>query len=83
VIKGVGLRERIDARWLRHDPEEITAGEAVAGMSLNGLGVSPRPVSCTPQFFAHHPRDLLGREGVRAEMVKRFQLGRTLDEVHA
>jgi len=40
-------------------------------------------LSFTPQFVANKPRDLLFREGVRAEMCKRFQLGRTLDEVHA
>jgi hypothetical protein len=45
VIKGVGLIEMIDARWLRHDQEAITAGEAVAGMIRNGLGFSTRPVS--------------------------------------
>jgi hypothetical protein len=45
VSKGVGLIEMIDARWLLHDQEEITAGEAVAGMLLKGLGFSNRPVS--------------------------------------
>jgi transposase len=83
VIKGLGLIEMIDARLLRHDQEEITAGEAVAGMILNGLGFSNRPLSLTPQFFANKPLDLLFREGVRAEMFNRFKLGRTLDEVHA
>jgi transposase len=83
VIKGVGLIEMIDARLLLHDQEEITAGEAVAGMILNGLGFSNRPLSLTPQFFANKPLDLLFREGVRAEMFNRFKLGRTLEEVHA
>ena len=36
VIKDVGIIEMIDARFPRHDQEEITAGEAVAGMILNG-----------------------------------------------
>ena len=70
----------IDARWLLHDQAEITAGEAVAGMILNGLGVSPRPVSLTPQFLANTPLDRLCREGVRAELFNRFKLGRTLDD---
>jgi uncharacterized protein DUF4277 len=35
----------IDARLLLHDQEEITAGEAVAGMILNGLGFANRPLS--------------------------------------
>ena len=72
----------IDARWLVHDHEEITAGEAVAGMILNGLGFSDRPLTLTPQFFANKPLDLLFHEGVRAEMFNRFKLGRTLDEAY-
>src|SRR5216683_1640980 len=82
VIKDVGIIEMIDARLGLHDQEEITAGEAVAGMILNGLGFSNRPLSLTPQFFANKPLDLLFRPGVCADLFKRFKLGRSLDEVH-
>jgi transposase len=83
VIKDLGIVERVDARLGLHDQEEITAGEAVAGMSLNGLGFSDRPLTLTPQFFVNKPLDLLFREGVRAEMCNRFKRGRTLDAAHA
>jgi transposase len=83
VMKDLGLINMIDARLMPNEQEEITPGEAVAGMVLNGLGFASRPVSLTPQFFANKPLDLLFREGVRAEMFNRFKLGRTLDEVHA
>ncbi len=82
VIKDLGIIEMIDARVPPHDQEEITAGEAVGGMILNGLGFSNRPVSLTPQFFANKPLDLLFRPGVRAEMFNRFKLGRSLDDVY-
>jgi transposase len=82
VIKDLGLIELIDARLVPNEQEEITPGEAVAGMILNSLGFSHRPLSLTPQFFAHKPLDLLFREGVRADMFNRFKLGRTLDEVY-
>jgi hypothetical protein len=36
VIKDLGIPEMIDARLGLHEQEEITAGEAVAGMILNG-----------------------------------------------
>jgi len=72
----------IDARLGADAQEDITPGEAVAGMILNGLGCANRPLSLTPQFFAKTPLDLLCREGVRAEMFNRFTLGRTLDKVH-
>src|SRR6266446_1873832 len=83
VIKDLRIIEMLDARLGLHDQEEITAGEAVAGMILNGLGFSDRPLTLTPQFFTNKPLDLLFREGVDAEMFNRFKLGRTLDEVHA
>ena len=73
----------IDARLVPDSQEEITPGEAVAGMILNGLGFANRPLSLTPQFFANKPLDLLFREGVCAERFNRFQLGRTLDEVYS
>src|SRR6266436_4052352 len=83
VIKDLGLISMIDTRIVPDEQEEITPGEAVAGMILNGLGFAHRPLSLTPQFFANKPLDLLLREGVQAEMFTRFKLGRTLDEVHA
>ena len=81
VIKDLGIIEMIDARVPPHDQEEITTGEAVAGMIVNGLGFANRPMSLTPQFFANKPLDLLFRPGVRADLLNRFKLGRSLDEV--
>src|SRR2546428_7152198 len=83
MIKDLGLIRTIDARLVPDEQEEITPGEAVAGMILNGLGFANRPLSLTPQFFAHTPLDLLCRGGVHAEMFNRFKLGCTLDEVYA
>src|SRR5881409_892734 len=82
VIKDIGLIDMIDTRLVPDNQEEITPGEAIAGMILNGLGFTQRPLSLTPQFFANKPLDLLFREGVHAEMFNRFKLGRTLDEAY-
>jgi transposase len=83
VIKDLDLIGMIDARLVPDKQEVLTPGEAVAGMILNGLGFSNRPLSLTPQFFANKPLDLLFREGVHAELFNRFKLGRTLEEVSA
>src|SRR3989442_8067564 len=83
VIKDVGIIEMIDAHIVPDDQEAITTGEAVAGMILNGLGFSDRPMSLTPQFFANKPVALLLRDGVSAEHFNRFKLGRSLDKVHS
>ena len=83
IIKDLGLIGMIDARLVPDEQEVLTPGEAVAGMILNGLGFTHRPLSLTPQFFANKPLDLLFHDGVEAEMFNRFKLGRTLDEVQA
>src|SRR5215468_9436512 len=51
MIKDFGLIRMIDARLVPDEQEEITPGEAVAGMILNGLGFANRPLSLTPQFL--------------------------------
>jgi transposase len=81
VIQDLGIIEMIDTRIMPDDQEDITTGEAVAGMILNGLGFSDRPMSLTPQFFANKPIALLFRDGVAAEHFNRFKLGRSLDKV--
>ena len=80
VIKDMGLLEMLDARLGLDDQEDITTGEAIAGMILNGLGFSDRPMSLTPQFFANKPVVLLFRAGVSAEHFNRCKLGRSLDK---
>jgi hypothetical protein len=47
----------INARLVPDRQEDITPGEAVAGMILNGLGFANRPLSLPPQFFANTPLD--------------------------
>ena len=71
----------IDARLVPDDQEDITTGEAVAGMILNGLGFADRPLSLTPQFFANTPVARLLRDGVSADHCNRFTLGRGLSKV--
>jgi Domain of unknown function (DUF4277) len=73
----------IDTRLVPDSQEEITPGDAVAGMILNGLGVAHRPVSLTPPCFANKPLDWLFRAGMCAAMFHRFTLGRTRAAVHA
>ena len=83
IMKELGISTLIDSRIFPDDQEEITTGEAIEGMILNGLGFSDRPISLTSQFFENKPLDVLFREGVRPEYFNRFKLGRSLDKVCA
>jgi transposase len=83
VIDDLGLVEAIDRRLQRdkNGLEEITPGEAVKGMILNGLGFVSKPLSLTPRFFQNKPLELLFRTGVKADDFNRFKLGRTLEHI--
>ncbi len=82
VIKDLKIIEMIDERLGKYEGETLTAGEAVAGMIINGLGFSGKPMSLTPLFFENCPVELLFGEGVDAADFNRFKLGRVLDRCY-
>jgi transposase len=81
VIQDLGIIEMIDSRIAPDEREDITTGEAIAGMIINSLGFSDRPMSLTPQFFEGKSLDVLIRDGITPDMLNRFKLGRSLDKV--
>lgn len=84
VIKDLRIAELIDERLGNYKSETLSAGEIVAGMIINGLGFSNKPMTLTPLFFEHCPLPLLfGREDVKASDFNRFKLGRVLDRCHS
>lgn len=83
VISDLKLVELIDERIPGDNREEISCGETIAGMILNGLGFSDRPLTLTPQFFENKALSRLFRPGVNAEHFNRFKLGRALDDCHS
>ena len=82
VIDDLGLVQLIDQHLPQDDKQEISPGEAVKGMIMNGLGFSNRPLSLTPQFFTNLPMEHLFRDGVEAAHFNRHKLGRTLDQCY-
>ena len=50
VIKDLKLVEMIDERLDKYEGETLTSGETVAGMIINGLGFSGKPLYLTPLF---------------------------------
>jgi len=55
VIDDLGLVGLINEHLPQDEKQEITPGEAIKGMIMNGLGFSNRPLSLTPQFFTNLP----------------------------
>lgn len=82
VIDDLRVVELIDQQLPQDEKQEITPGEAVKGMIMNGLGFSNRPLSLSPQFFTNLPLEHLFRTGVEASHFNRHKLGRTLDQCY-
>lgn len=81
IIDELKIVEIIDQHIDADDQEEVTTGEAVKAMIINGLGFSNRPLVLTPQFFENLPMSALFRDGVKARHFNRYKLGRSLDKV--
>jgi transposase len=79
ICDQIGLVETID-QIIPPDPRaEITIGESVKLMVINGLGFSSRPLYLQSQFFDSKPvQRLLGRE-IETEQITDDRLGRCLD----
>lgn len=82
TIKDLKIIELIDSHFENHDKENISTGEAIAGMIINGLGFTQLPMTLTPKFFENKPLDILFRDGIEASHFNRFKLGRALDDVY-
>lgn len=80
VIEDLQIVQLIDQYLPQDEKQEITPGEAVKGMIMNGLGFANRPLSLSPQFFINLPLEHLFRKGVEASHFNRHKLGRTLDQ---
>lgn len=82
VCDEIGLVELIDT-IIPPDPRtEITTGESVKLMIINGLGFTSRPLYLQAQFFDSKPvKRLLGRE-LASEKISDDRLGRCLDSCY-
>ena len=74
VIKDLGLVELIDSRIEVDEKEEITTGEAITGMILNGLGFSDRPMSLTPPIFPEQALSRVISPRCRGRSLQSFQV---------
>lgn len=79
----LGIGELID-ELIPQDFEQrqVTVGQAVKAMVLNGLGFANRRLYLTPHFFQNKPTEHLLGKGITAEMLNDDTLGKALDELH-
>lgn len=79
----LGLGEVLD-RSIPQDTSQrqVTVGQAVKALVLNGLGFINRALYLAPQFFADKPTERLIGEGILPEHLNDDMLGRALDTLY-
>jgi transposase len=83
MVDELGIGEVID--WsIEQDPSrrQVSVGQAVKAMVLNGLGFVHQPLYLVPRFFNNKPSDRLIGPGVEAAHLNDDVLGRALDALY-
>jgi transposase len=83
MFEELGISEVID-QAIEQDlaQRQVTVGQAVKAMVLNGLGFANRRLYLSPHFFANKPSEQLIGEGVTPELLNDDTLGKSLDKLH-
>lgn len=80
----LGIGDVIDQATQQHpEMRDLTTGEAVKAMVLNGLGFINQALSLIPRFFQHKPTYRLISPRVAPDQLNDDALGRALDTLDA
>lgn len=83
MCQEIGIAKLIDqAHPNQSKDKNITYGQLVEAMILNGLGFVGRTLHMYPEYFADKPVERLLGEGVKAEHINDDALGRCLDQLY-
>jgi Transposase len=82
MFEELEIGDRIDEHIAQDlDEREVSVGQAVKAMVLNGFGFVQQRLYLTPEFFERVPTERLVGEGVRPEHLNHGVLGRALDDL--
>jgi transposase len=82
MFEELEIGDRIDEHITQDlDEREVSVGQAVKAMVLNGFGFVQQRLYLTPEFFERVPTERLVGERVRPEHLNHGVLGRALDDL--
>jgi transposase len=82
MFEELEIGDRIDEQIAQDFEErEVSVGQAVKAMVLNGFGFVQQRLYLTPEFFERVPTERLIGEGVQPENLNEGVLGRALDDL--
>ena len=83
LCKELGIAEFIDERIPKQlTQSNITHGQLLVSMILNGLGFVSRTLHMVPDYFADKPVERLIGSGIQANHINDDALGRCLDKLY-
>jgi transposase len=82
LFKELGLCKVIDDLMPKSRVCNVTHGQTVLAMVINGLGFTERRLYMFPDFFANLPTERLLGDGVLPEHLNEYALGETLDKIY-
>jgi transposase len=83
IGKKLKIEDKVNARLIVQDREEnISRGQSVMAMVINGLGFVERRLYMVEKFFTNKPVEHLLGKGVTSKHLNDDNLGRTLDAIH-
>ena len=82
IVDEIGIVDIINQKLSVDEREEITKGQVVKAMILNGLGFVSQPLYLFSHFFDDKPVEKLLGKRVKTEYLNDDKLGRTLDELY-
>lgn len=80
ICQQIGLIEQIDAQ-VPETGRQVSVGQAVQALVLNGLGFVNRPLYLMPEFYANKPVERLVGAGISAADLNDDSLGRALERL--
>ncbi len=84
MVDELGLVSLIDTLIIQdHQQRQVSVGQCVKAMILNGLGFVNRTLYLMPHYFKDKPVERLLGEGIQAEHLNDDALGRALDSIYA
>jgi len=81
VTRDLGIIDKIDQRLPTTDRANVTMGQRVLAMILNGLGFTNDRLYLVPRFFQNKPVEKLIGPGIEAAHLNDDALGRCLDAI--
>jgi transposase len=82
IFEELEIGDRIDEHIAQDfDEREVSVGQAVKALVLNGFGFVQQRLYLTPQFFERVPTERLIGEGVHPKHLNEGVLGRALDDL--